>query len=171
MLKFAIVVLMVGHVVSEPQLKDLIKQAGSAVTGLIDGCKDKESTFITKPGLSYIFGRQWTLLNIQVNYFLLDACALLFDHSNCRDLKRDVPQGYTSLSLLDQNDVESVLVKKGCTLILYDDNEDNVYKRGKSFGVTAYGQNNAVGKSLSGKDVSFPAIKFLNCSLKHCFSQ
>jgi len=57
------------------------------------------------------------------------------------------------LSLLDQNDVESVLVKKGCTLILYDDNEDNVYKRGQSFGVTAYGQSNAVGKTLSGKDV------------------
>ena len=53
-----------------------------------------------------------------------------------------------------QNDVESVLVKQGCTLILYDDNEENVYRRGQSFGVTAYGQNNAVGKSLSGKAVS-----------------
>jgi hypothetical protein len=55
--------------------------------------------------------------------------------------------------LLDKNDVESVLVKKGCTLILYDDADDNVYRRGQSFGVTAYGQNNAVGKTLSGKKV------------------
>jgi len=85
----------------------------------------------------------------------IDACALLFDHSNCRDLKRDVPEGYTALGLLDRNDVESVLVKKGCTLILYDDNDEaNVYRRGQPFGVTAYGQQNAVGKTLSGKNVS-----------------
>ena len=38
------------------------------------------------------------------------ACALLFDHSNCRDLKRDVPEGYTALGFRDRNDVESVLV-------------------------------------------------------------
>ena len=44
-------------------------------------------------------------------------------------------------------------VKKGCTLVLYDDNADNVFKRGRSYGVTAYGQNQAVGKTLSGKDV------------------
>jgi hypothetical protein len=49
------------------------------------------------------------------------ACALLFDHSNCRDLKREVPEGYTGLSFRDRNDVESILVKKGCTLIGYDE--------------------------------------------------
>ena len=60
--------------------------------------------------------------------FDAEACALLFDHSNCRDLKRKVPEGYTNLGFLDKNDVESVLVKKGCTLILYDDNDENVYR-------------------------------------------
>ena len=49
--------------------------------------------------------------------FDAEACALLFDHSNCRDLKREVPEGYTGLSFRDRNDVESVLVKKGCTLV------------------------------------------------------
>jgi hypothetical protein len=44
-------------------------------------------------------------------------------------------------------------VKKGCTLIGYDEDAENVYKRGRSFGVTAYGQDHAVGKTLSGKDV------------------
>jgi hypothetical protein len=73
-------------------------------------------------------------------FLFTDACALLFDHSNCRDLKRDVPEGYTALGFLDKNDVESVLVKKGCSLVLYDDNDENIYRRGQSFGVTAYGQ-------------------------------
>ena len=35
----------------------------------------------------------------------------MFDHSNCRDLKRDVPEGYTALGFRDRNDVESVLVR------------------------------------------------------------
>jgi hypothetical protein len=95
-------------------------------------------------------------------FIFADACALLFDHSNCRDLKRDVPEGYTALGFLDKNDVESVLVKKGCTLVLYDDNDENIYRRGQSFGVTAYGQNNAVGKTLSGKKVlKFTYMSFL----------
>ena len=103
---------------------------------------------------------------VQINYnsslFTTEACALLFDHSNCRDLKRDVPEGYTALGLLDRNDVESVLVKKGCTLILYDDNDEaNVFRRGQSFGVTAYGQQNAVSKTLSGKNVSLSAAILL----------
>ena len=70
-----------------------------------------------------------------------------------------MPEGYTALGLLDRNDVESVLVKKGCTLILYDDNDEaNVFRRGQSFGVTAYGQQNAVSKTLSGKNVSGPDL-------------
>ena len=56
---------------------------------------------------------------------------------------------------MDRNDVESVLVKKGCTLIGYDEDEErNIYKRGRSYGVSAYGQNQAVGKTLRGKVVS-----------------
>ena len=40
-------------------------------------------------------------------------------------------------------------------MIGYDEDAENVYKRGRYFGVTAYGQNQAVGKTLSGKDVSW----------------
>ena len=102
------------------------------------------------------------VLSLHWSLFTTEACALLFDHSNCRDLKRDVPEGYTALGLLDRNDVESVLVKKGCTLILYDDNDEaNVFRRGQSFGVTAYGQQNAVSKTLSGKNVSLSAAILL----------
>jgi hypothetical protein len=44
--------------------------------------------------------------------------------------------------------------KKGCTIIGYDEDAENVYKRGQYFGITAYGQPNAVGKTLSGKEVN-----------------
>jgi hypothetical protein len=43
---------------------------------------------------------------------------LLFDHSNCRDLKRDVPEGYTALGFRDRNDVESVLVSHRSLIIV-----------------------------------------------------
>lgn len=141
-MKFLLLAIFLVAVDAKPQI-DLLKKAASSVTGILDGCKDKESSFSTKP----------------------DACALLFDHSNCRDLKRDVPEGYTALGLLDRNDVESVLVKKGCTLILYDDNDEaNIYRRGQSFGVTAYGQQNAVGKTLSGKNELEAEAEAVNCT-------
>jgi len=120
----------------------ILKDLGSKVTGVFDGCKDKESSFITNP----------------------TACALLFDHSNCRDLKREVPEGYTKLGFRDRNDVESILVKKGCTIIGYDEDAENVYKRGQYFGITAYGQPNAVGKTLSGKAELEADMEAVNCT-------
>lgn len=40
---------LVAAVSAKPQL-DLLKKAAGSVTGIFDGCKDKESSFSTKPG-------------------------------------------------------------------------------------------------------------------------
>ena len=65
----------------------------------------KNCGFNSTRGPNETWGRQNYLLSmVKINVFsaFVDACALLFDHSNCRDLKRDVPQGYTALGLLDK---------------------------------------------------------------------
>ena len=56
-------------------------------------------------------------------------------------------------------------VKKGCTIIGYDEDAENVYKRGQYFGITAYGQPNAVGKTLKGKAVTFTFLQIQNKTL------
>ncbi len=95
---------------------------------------------------------QNTILKLSL---ILDACAILYDHSNCRDEKVVVPIGYTKLSFRDRNDVESVLVKKGCTLTLFGDSGDDINKRGQSYIVSAAGKTEAVGKTLDDSKVCF----------------
>lgn len=140
MIRFLVLSLCVGLSLGLPQLQTLSK-AANVVAGLIDGCKKQESAFLNKP----------------------KACALLFDKSNCRDLKRDVPEGYTQLGFRDRNDVESVLVKQGCSLIGYDSSSENVYKRGKSVGISAFGSRSPVGKTLSGKKDLESEIESVEC--------
>jgi len=111
------------------KVKHTAESAVSEIAGVLEGCK----------------GKTHTLLDSEK-----DACAVLYDHSHCRDEKIVVNVGYTELSFRDRNDVESVLVKKGCTLTLYDEASNDVNKRGLSYIVSAVGKDAAFGKTLSG---------------------
>ena len=48
-MKFLLLAVVLVAVDAKPQL-DLLKKAAGSVTGIFDGCKDKESSFSTKPG-------------------------------------------------------------------------------------------------------------------------
>jgi hypothetical protein len=53
-MKLFVFAALVAAVAAKPQL-DLLKKVTDTVTGVFDGCKDKESTFATKPGIFHTY--------------------------------------------------------------------------------------------------------------------